>query len=503
MSALTLTEEECYLAALLMDDSGIDLAEFSWVDEEQPDNCYRLWPFQWPLYRNKSVYQIDWLGRSLGKTQGIIMRACAFIFNYPGAEMLITAPELNHLRPVTDKIEHHLLSHRLTREMLPKQRGNGINHQPQFQAHFINNARLISRLPNRDGRGVKGSVVAGSIVVTAEGLKAIEDVQPGDHVLTHRGRYMPVEHVYSYDADTVTVAGHGHRAMQVSTNHRVLARRNADPQKARNLGQEEWLPVDMIEPRRWHWASPTEFPELELPDLPLGATDGVALLALAGRWVADGNLGMRGDQPVHLAITVKEAEMPAVRQLIRDAGFGFSSRPHDGTAGCYVVYHCALARWLHEHFGHRAEGKTIPTWLLGAPPAARYAFLAGYLAGDGAYDASRERWTAGSASKRLAIGIKLLAQSLGEKTAFTWADPKVTHVMGVELKKPPMRSWRTQICKRGTGLIEHDRLWGVIRSVEDAGEAPVYDLVVAEDHSYVADGLVHLGSSWLPDGTVA
>lgn len=157
MTALAaLTDEECYLAALLLDDSGIELAEFSWIDEEQPDSCYRLWDFQWPLYRNKAIYQIDWLGRSLGKSQGILMRACAFIFNYPGQEMLITAPELNHLRPVTDKIEHHLVSHRITREMLPRQRGNGINHQPQFQAHFINNARLVSRLPNRDGRGVKG-----------------------------------------------------------------------------------------------------------------------------------------------------------------------------------------------------------------------------------------------------------------------------------------------------------------------------------------------------------
>ena len=157
MSAIPmLDEEECYLAAILDDPSGIELAEFCWIDEEQPDGIYRCWPFQWPLYRNDSTFQIDWMGRSLGKSVGIQMRAFAFPFNYPQQEMLITAPELNHLRPVTDKIEHQILSHRLTREMLPKQRGRGINHQPQFQCHFINNARIMSRLPNRDGRGVKG-----------------------------------------------------------------------------------------------------------------------------------------------------------------------------------------------------------------------------------------------------------------------------------------------------------------------------------------------------------
>ncbi len=153
---LPLTEEECYLAALLDDPSGIELAELTWVDEEQPDRIFRIWDFQWPLYHCSDIHQIDQCGRSLGKTQGIIMRAFAFPFHSPGQEMLITAPELNHLRPVTDKVETLFLSSRLGREMLPNVKGGGINHQPQFQARFRNNARIISRLPNKDGKGVKG-----------------------------------------------------------------------------------------------------------------------------------------------------------------------------------------------------------------------------------------------------------------------------------------------------------------------------------------------------------
>jgi len=157
MSAIAqLDEEDMYLAAILDDPSGIELAEFSWIDEENEDDCFRLWDFQWAWYRCEDTYQIDHAGRSLGKSIGIQMRAYAFPFNFPGSEMLITAPELNHLRPVTDKVEHLILSHRLSREMLPRQRGNGINHQPQFQVHFANNSRIISRLPQRDGKGVKG-----------------------------------------------------------------------------------------------------------------------------------------------------------------------------------------------------------------------------------------------------------------------------------------------------------------------------------------------------------
>lgn len=149
-------EEECYLLALLDDPSGVDLVEFLWVDDEQDDGCYRCWDSQWAWYRHEAPLQIDQCSRAVGKSQGIQMRAFAFPFNYPGREMLITAPELNHLRPITDSIEFRLMSTRLGREMLPQTKGKGIARQPHWQARFTNGARIISRLPNRDGRGVKG-----------------------------------------------------------------------------------------------------------------------------------------------------------------------------------------------------------------------------------------------------------------------------------------------------------------------------------------------------------
>lgn len=153
-----LDDEESYLVALMDDPAGIDLAEFAWTDDTpgRSHRRYRVWDYQWPWYQNESSYQIDQAGRSLGKSQGVLMRACAFPFNYPGQEMLITAPELNHLGPIVDKVEDKFLSIRLFREMLPKQKGGGIKHQPQFQATFLNGARIMGRLPQRSGIGVKG-----------------------------------------------------------------------------------------------------------------------------------------------------------------------------------------------------------------------------------------------------------------------------------------------------------------------------------------------------------
>jgi hypothetical protein len=62
-----------------------------------------------------------------------------------------------HLQPVTQAIEARILSVRLARELLDKRnRGTGFTHQP-FGAAFSNGARILGRIPQRDGKGVKGT----------------------------------------------------------------------------------------------------------------------------------------------------------------------------------------------------------------------------------------------------------------------------------------------------------------------------------------------------------
>lgn len=151
-----LSEEERYFFAILQDQSGIDQAEFSWTDETSPDFVFRCWDYQYPWYRTRAKMQIDQCARAIGKSVGIQMRAWAFAFTNPGEEMLITAPEMIHLDPVTKNIEDRIMGARLSREFL-KGRGisNGIKHRP-FEVSFRNNATIKGRIPQKDGKGVKG-----------------------------------------------------------------------------------------------------------------------------------------------------------------------------------------------------------------------------------------------------------------------------------------------------------------------------------------------------------
>jgi hypothetical protein len=157
MTALTVPDEEdCYLYCILSDETGLDLAEFAWNDPEADDELYRAWDFQWAWYTCPDTFQVDQGARALGKSVGIQMRAFAFPFTFGGQHMLLTAPELNHLRPLTSAIEGRLEASWLTRELRPKGKSNGIVRQPHWECTFKNRAKLISRLPSKDGKGIKG-----------------------------------------------------------------------------------------------------------------------------------------------------------------------------------------------------------------------------------------------------------------------------------------------------------------------------------------------------------
>lgn len=155
-----LTEDEAALVSILTDASGSELAEFLYEDPEAEHGRYRLWPFQWSYHHCAEKYQVDAMARGLGKSVSAQIRLCAFVFNFPGAESLVTAPEGSHLSLLTDKVEAAILKYRLLREMLPgagrNERTNGIRKAPHWQVTFSNGAKILSRLPQRDGKGVKG-----------------------------------------------------------------------------------------------------------------------------------------------------------------------------------------------------------------------------------------------------------------------------------------------------------------------------------------------------------
>jgi hypothetical protein len=481
-------EEERYLLAILDSPDGIDLAEFVIHDARNADGCYRLYDYQWPWFANREVLQIEQGGRNTGKTESVKLRSIAFPFYHPGKGMLLTAPELNHLRPLTDEVERMLLSTRIVREMMPGGKSAGIARQPHWQVRFKNGATIVSRLPNKDGKGVKGCIAANTLVMTRRGHIPVQEVVVGDQVLTHKTRWRPVTATFAFDGgEGLQVKGSGHRGLVVSDSHAFYGRRNSNPQRTRNLSDPMWVDAVSPELTRWYWATPTSLPDDKDGDAP--RVD----VALAGAYVADGHIARRGDKPERLVFTDSWDDLARLASMARMGGYNPGLYPHPDhpkTTGHLEICSRELAAWVLEHFGEHADAKHLPVWLLGAPEMLRRDFWDAYCAGDGHWEPARQRWTVSTASRRLACDLKLLAAGLGYDTGLSWVDPKVTQIAGRELKAPAKRSYRVTAVRRGHKIVDDGHAWGKISSVTRVEVPSFHDLAVEEDHSYVAEGVV-------------
>jgi hypothetical protein len=152
------------LIALLQD--PVFCAELLFEDPLNRDygGTYTVRDYQFPLFRPQGNYNIAPCARDVGKTESIKGRAVSHIFRRMGEDMLVSAPQLIHLDPLTKEIEQRLSSCRLTREFLKRDsQKTGFTHKP-FEASFMDNTNIIGRIPHIDGKGVKGQHVVDLII---------------------------------------------------------------------------------------------------------------------------------------------------------------------------------------------------------------------------------------------------------------------------------------------------------------------------------------------------
>jgi hypothetical protein len=151
-----LDEDDWALFAMLCD--PVHMAELLFTDPKNRDysGCYHVIDYQYPLFRVYTNYEMKPCARSVGKTESIKARAVSHTFNRQGEDLLITAPELIHLLPLTDAIEQRIRDTRLTYEYLDtRNQKTGFTHKP-FQVDYIDGTKIIGRIPKITGTGVKG-----------------------------------------------------------------------------------------------------------------------------------------------------------------------------------------------------------------------------------------------------------------------------------------------------------------------------------------------------------
>lgn len=365
---------------------------------------------------------------------------------------------------------------------------------------------------------------AETTVVCESGIKPISAVQVGDRVLTHQHRWRSVTAVMSREASSiVSLTGHGHPRFVVSSEHPIRASmipRKPCGRTGERLAimsvQTEWLPADAIVGKYWHSpaiAEPLSFPtpndhlcECGPQAQPIDVSP--ALFRFVGRYLAEGSLERNHRCGGGISLACHAREAPAVAAEVAAIGRSPSITyrgEHGASVSCTAV---TLARWLEAHFGRGATNKTLPGWALGMRREFREALLTGYLLGDG-HRPEPTRWEAKTVSRGLAIGIKILAQTLHHRTSLYW-QPSAAGGFAGPLGQPQWVIKGTEVDRRhpATKWHDDDLLGRIKRCVSVPGQYRVFNLSVEEDESYIADGIVvhncmgHWHDYWMGKGII-
>lgn len=427
------SDAECALIAILQDQSGLELAEFCWVDDNRRegdeegggDPCYRAYPYQWPWWRDRSKKSVD---------QG---------------------------------------------------------------------ARCVRE---------------GHLILTGGGLVPIEQVRVGDLVLTHRNRWRPVTAVWNRGVkEAVAVRGHGlpkSEPLVVTPDHKLWARHVRRASKPRDghkgkkmldpgwIAAEDFLAPDGSGQMHTSWSSPAgRLPGIAMPGLAEPAKKGrfsntvedltsLPWLWLYGLFLAEGSTYF--DQQYSRACwSVHDDEVAEVTAMLNEVGLSYQlDNSCDGAATVIRVSSKPIALWLRAQGGHLAHGKEVAPWVYGLPAEKRQAVLDGVLYGDG-HTRPSGRIELNTVSKKLAISVRILAQTVGRSAAMHVAHRPPSRINGrlIAQRRPVYTVSVDQPSpRRRTVVIEDGSAW-TQATVEPAKPAQMWDLTVAEDNSFIADGV--------------
>jgi DNA-cytosine methyltransferase len=350
---------------------------------------------------------------------------------------------------------------------------------------------------------------AGTLVMTKERLKPIEDVQVGDYVLTHRNRWRKVLRTGSKIADTIILKGQGIDSIECTPNHpfwsikKTMQWDNGKRGYDTILSTPEWVEAKDMDHRMWmNTNGATHDGIYAIPDFEDNIENAIIpkisepFFYFIGRWLGDGwaNEHKRKNRKHSIMKRVyvcsgkgKAAELT---KRMEETGLHFSSTEMR-TSVRFTVSSTVLYDWIVENFGVHADGKNIPSWVFSLPEQYRKALFQGYMDSDGCL--YEERYSSVSVNRALTVGMKMLAAGLGYTTSIVKQGPRnLDGTAVIEGRTVHVRPTYTQsyYTTPRSAIRTENGFWGLVRKIMPGHKnTHVYNLEVEDDNSYTADGI--------------
>ena len=387
-----------------------------------------------------------------------------------------------------------------------------------------------------------GCFFAGAPVQTPEGQRPIESIKVGDLVLTHKGNYKPVTHVFEepYDGDRVAIEVTGLPDPIVSTsNHPFLVvRRDGLSPAARCKLRKEGRLADVLEQRvlesSWAAADSIRPGDYLVVPLELGEEYRGTLGSISseydpyvvGFYVAEGCLAKEyrdistcGEYKKILLTGSKNdsATWDYIDSWLTRIGREPTARGEAYTSEEGVRYGFGfkqMADWLDYAFGHTAHTKHIHPIVWTWSKEDRIRFLAGYFDGDGCLQYGDDRYTGtltcSSVSRSLVFDVMRLLASVGVPSSISKGYNRESNgcfgrgdlpvyslsvgscysntILAKSLRFKPHAREYTQYGASSMQLASTYALLRVDSIMVDSVESTMkYNLEVLDDNSYVVD----------------
>lgn len=357
------------------------------------------------------------------------------------------------------------------------------------------------------------------IYTNPEGLTAIKDLQPGEHVYAldldtlsfKRFRVNAVVCNGIRDVYEVTLAG---RTLRATDNHPFLVLSRLNRYGSRNIGHVsafalQWKPLKDItsddfvayvrqlpddgKPYRIAFTPSYRYqrPRVRIP----GQTND-DLMWLLGLYLGDGfTWWVKGKRSavVYFAIPTKEKDLR--ERLLRTLREQFAATYHLKDK-CVAVSSLALAQLLiHLGLQGNAHEKRIPKWVYSLPLSQKLSFIEGFLDADGSVHTSHQQITFTSCNRPLLEDLKLLCVACGLTVYSTRQYTAKRRLQGKYegtythyqfcLSKKDLEKIRGKDVDVGSQIA-----FSPLRSIRHLGQQEVYDIEVEGAHNFVANGII-------------
>ncbi|MDP1546437.1 MAG: Fe-S cluster assembly protein SufB [Anaerolineales bacterium] len=368
---------------------------------------------------------------------------------------------------------------------------------------------------------VEGCFLDGAQVRTRTGEKPIEQIEVGDEVMTHQGRWRKVYHTqkrpYHGEIFNIRVYGDSGRELKVTKEHPLLVVRRQKSNERNKEFQLTWARADSVKEGDY-LVVPVPQPVMEPAlvhsvSVPLGrgrhapVQREVSLayepdfFRLLGYYFAEGHV----DNGHYLTFSfhMDESEYLADAKELIERYFGKS--PIENTprqnGQTLVLSSTEIARTFAREFGSNVYEKHIPEWISSADPELLQELIKGMWCGDGSYDPKKNMFRYNTISADLAyafrdaclrVGIaasvNMQKRSLPRKDiyAVVIASPfnsKFGEIVGVAAPDGNLGG--------SPFSMDENFLYVPIKEITiEEMETEVFNFSVEEDESYVAEGVV-------------